>query len=44
MPVDGLSLFGWQLGQLPDSELAIWSSPEHELLGVSDGAWRRLAG
>jgi WD40 repeat protein len=33
---------GWQLDQLPDSELAIWSSPEHELLGASDGAWRWL--
>lgn len=33
---------GWQLGQLPDSERAIWSSPEHELLGASDGAWRWL--
>ena len=35
-------LVGWQLGQLPDSELAVWSSPEHELLGASDGAWRWL--
>jgi WD40 repeat protein len=29
---------GWQLNQLPDSELAIWSSPEHELLGASNRA------
>jgi pentapeptide repeat protein/WD40 domain-containing protein len=35
-------LVGWQLGQLPDSELAVWSSPEHELLGASEGAWRWL--
>jgi WD40 repeat protein len=35
-------LVGWQLDQLPDSELAVWSSPEHELLGASEGAWRWL--
>jgi WD40 repeat protein len=35
-------LIGWQFDQLPDNELAIWSNPEHELLGASDGAWRWL--
>jgi WD40 repeat protein len=35
-------LVGWQLDQLPHSELAIWSSPAHKLLGASDGAWRWL--
>ena len=26
--------------ELSNSELAVWPSPEHELLGATDGAWR----
>lgn len=35
-------LVGWQLEQLPKGELTVWSSPGHELLGASEGAWRWL--
>jgi hypothetical protein len=28
--------------QLPEGEVAVWSVPEHELLGASPGAWRWL--
>ncbi|HSV65431.1 MAG TPA: hypothetical protein VLJ59_05920, partial [Mycobacteriales bacterium] len=33
---------GWQLEQLPDGELALWSIPARTLLGASPGAWRWL--
>jgi WD40 repeat protein len=33
---------GWQLEQLPDGQVAVWSVPEHRLLGASPEAWRWL--
>ena len=35
-------LIDWQTQQLPNSELANWFSPDHELLRASDRAWRWL--
>ena len=32
----------WQLEGLPDGELAVWSVPDHKLLGATPDAWRWL--
>jgi hypothetical protein len=33
---------GRQLEQLPDGQVAVWSVPEHRILGASPEAWRWL--
>jgi WD domain, G-beta repeat len=32
----------WQLEDLPDGQVAVWSAPERELLGATPEAWRWL--
>ena len=33
---------GWQLEQLPERQLVVWSVPDHRVLGASPDAWRWL--
>jgi WD40 repeat protein len=33
---------GFEAEHLPNGEVAVWSAPDHHLLGASPGAWRWL--